>query len=210
MYGPSGIPNPAKYPLWGEASWNTYGVFYYVSGFIGYLLLGLYFRKFVGKLSWGKTLAWAVPLFLAGFAVCNVGFLTRVWADSKGVFPIEGPVGLAALWEGPWLNDTFGVALMAIAWILLFRKIERSDKFYEKVLLPVSRASYGIYLCHLLLLSIISGWVRNSLGLGADGVLGIWTTPVQIFAIALLSFAGTALFCVLVQKIPKVGKWVVG
>ena len=98
MYGPSGIPNPAKYPLWGEASWNTYGVFYYLSGFVGYLLLGLYFRKFVGKLSWGKTLAWAVPLFLAGFAICNVGFLTRVWADCKGVFPIEGPVSLAALW----------------------------------------------------------------------------------------------------------------
>ena len=211
MYGPSGIPNPAKYPLWGEASWNTYGVFYYLSGFIGYLLLGLYFRKFVGKLSWGKTLAWAVPLFLAGFAVCNVGFLTRVWADSKGVFPIEGPVGLAALWEGPWLNDTFGVALMAIAWILLFRKIERGGKFYERILLPVSKASYGVYLCHLLLLSVISGWIRSSLGLGADGVLGeIWTTPVQIFAIALLSFAGAALFSVLVQKIPKVGKWVIG
>ena len=210
MYGPSGIPNPAKYPLWGEASWNTYGVFYYLSGFVGYVLLGLYFRKFVGKLSWGKTLAWAVPLFLAGFAVCNVGFLTRVWADSKGVFPIEGPVGLAALWEGPWLNDTFGVALMTIAWILLFRKIERGDKFYDQVLLPVSKASYGIYLCHLLLLSVISGWIRGSLGLGADGVLGIWTTPVQIFAIALLSFAGAALFSVLVQKIPKVGKWVIG
>ena len=211
MYGPSGIPNPAKYPLWGEASWNTYGVFYYLSGFIGYLLLGLYFRKFVGRLSWGRTLAWAIPLFLAGFAVCNAGFLTRVWADSKGVFPIEGPVGLAALWEGPWLNDTFGVALMAIAWILLFRKIEGTDRFYDRVLLPVSKASYGMYLCHLLLLSVISGWIRNSLGLGADGVLGpVWTTPVQIFAIAILSFTGTALFCVLVQKIPKVGKWLIG
>ena len=211
MYGPSGIPNPARYPLWGEASWNAYGVFYYVSGFIGYLLLGLYFRKFVGKLSWGRTLAIAIPLFLAGFAVCNVGFLTRVWAESKGVFPIEGPVALAALWEGPWLNDTFGVALMAIAWILLFRKIERGGKFYEHVLLPVSKASYGIYLCHLLLLSVISGWIRSALGLGVDGVLGeIWTTPVQIFAIALLSFAGAALFSVLVQKIPKVGKWVIG
>ena len=211
MYGPSGIPNPAKYPLWGEASWNAYGVFYYVSGFIGYLLLGLYFRKFVGKLSWGRTLAIAIPLFLAGFAVCNVGFLTRVWADSQGVFPIEGPVGLAALWEGPWLNDTFGVALMAIAWILLFRKIERGGKFYEHVLLPVSKASYGIYLCHLLLLSVISGWIRGALGLGVDGVLGeIWTTPVQIFAIALLSFTGAALFSVLVQKIPKVGKWMIG
>jgi surface polysaccharide O-acyltransferase-like enzyme len=211
MYGPSGIPNPAKYPLWGEASWNTYGVFYYLSGFIGYLLLGLYFRKFVGKLSWGRTLAWAIPLFLAGFAVCNAGFLTRVWADSKGVFPIEGPVGLAALWEGPWLNDTFGVALMAIAWILLFRKIEKTDCFYDHVLLPVSKASYGMYLCHLLLLSVISGWIRSSLGLGADGALGpVWTTPVQIFAIAILSFTGTALFCVPVQKIPKVGKWLIG
>ena len=100
---------------------------------------------------------------------------------------------------------------MAIAWILLFRKIERSDKFYEHVLLPVSKASYGIYLCHLLLLSVISGWIRTSLGLGADGFLGeIWTTPVQIFAIALLSFAGAALFSVLVQKIPKVGKWIIG
>ena len=211
MYGPSGIPNPAKYPLWGEASWNTYGVFYYLSGFIGYLLLGLYFRKFVGRLSWGRTLAWAIPLFLAGFAVCNAGFLTRVWADSKGAFPIEGPVGLAALWEGPWLNDTFGVALMAIAWILLFKKIEKTDRFYDHVLLPISKASYGMYLSHLLLLSVISGWIRNTLGLGADGLLGpVWTTPVQIFAIAFLSFAVTALFCVLVQKIPKVGKWLVG
>ena len=83
-------------------------------------------------------------------------------------------------------------------------------KFYGQVLLPVSKASYGIYLCHLLLLSVISGWIRGSLGLGADGVLGIWTTPVQIFAIAFLSFAGAALFSVLVQKIPKVGKWVIG
>ena len=100
---------------------------------------------------------------------------------------------------------------MAIAWILLFKKIDKTDCFYEKVLLPVSNASYGMYLCHLLLLSVISGWIRSSLGLGADGVLGpVWTTPVQIFAIAILSFAGTALFCVLVQKIPRLGKWLIG
>ena len=211
IYGPSGIPNAAKYPLWGEASWNTYGLFYYLSGFIGYMLLGLYFRKFVGSLSWKKTLLVAVPLFLGGFAICNAGFLTRVWADAKDVFPVEGPVGLAAIWEGPWLNDTFGVALMTIAWILLFRKIERGSRFYDRVLLPVSKASYGMYLSHLLLLSLISAWIRSSMGLGEEGVLGaVWTTPVQIFAIAILSFVGTALFCVLVRRIPKAGKWLVG
>ena len=210
IYGPSGIPNAAKYPLWGEASWNTYGVFYYLSGFIGYLLLGLYFRKFVGKLSWGRTLAVAVPAFFAGFAICCGGFLSRVWADSDGVFPIEGPVGLAALWEGPWLNDTIGVALMTVAWILLFRKIETGGKFFDKVLLPVSKASYGMFLCHMLLLGGVSAWLRTALGTGTEGVLGLWTTPVQILATALLSFAGVAVFCVLVRKIPKAGKWIIG
>jgi len=210
IYGPSGIPNAAKYPLWGEASWNTYGTFYYLSGFVGYLLLGLYFRKFVGRLSWGRTLAIAVPAFLTGFAVCCGGFLSRVWADSQGVFPVEGPVGLAALWEGPWLNDTFGVALMALAWILLFRKIEHDGRFYEKVLLPVSKASYGMYLCHMLLLGLVSAWLRTALGVGPAGRLGLWTTPVEILSTALLSFVGVALFSIAVQRIPKVGKWVMG
>ena len=210
IYGPSGIPNAAHYPLWGEASWNTYGVFYYVSGFIGYLLLGLFFRKYVGRLSWGRTLGIALPLFLVGFAVCCGGFLTRVWADSKGVFPVEGPVGLAALWEGPWLNDTFGVALMTLAWVLLFRKIEGGGRFYEKILLPVSKASYGMYLSHLLLLGVVSAWIRSALGTGADGLLGIWTTPVQILASSLITFAAVAFLCVLVGRIPKLGKWIVG
>ena len=210
IYGPSGIPNTAKYPLWGEASWNSYGLFYYFSGFIGYLLLGLYFKKFVGELSVKRTLAMAVPLFLVGFGICNAGFLTRVWADCGGEFPIEGPVGLAALWEGPWLNDTFGVALMVVAWMLVFRLIKGGGAFYEKVLLPVSKASYGMYLCHLVILGAIAGWLRSTLGLGADGVLGIWTTPVQIFGIAILSFTASAIFCILVQKIPKAGRWIAG
>ena len=210
IYGPSGIPNAAKYPLWGEASWNTYGLFYYFSGFVGYMLLGLYFRRFVGELDWKKTLAVAVPVFLGGFAICSLGFLSRVWADCGGNFPIEGPVGLAALWEGPWLNDTFGVALMTIGWILVLRKVKGDGAFYKTVILPVSKASYGMYLCHMLLLGIISAWLRAALGLGTDGVLGVWTTPVQVFGTSLLSFVGVAVFCVLVQRIPRVGKWIVG
>ena len=157
IYGPSGIPNAAKYPLWGEASWNTYGVFYYLSGFVGYLLLGLYFRRFVGELSWKRTLLLAVPVFLTGFAICCVGFLSRVWADCHGVFPVEGPVGLAALWEGPWLNDTLGVALMTVGWVLLFRKIRHGSRSYERCILPLSKASYGMYLSHMLLLGLVSG-----------------------------------------------------
>lgn len=210
IYGPSGIPNFAKYPLWGEASWNTYGTFYYLSGFIGYMLIGLYFRKFVGELSWKKTLSIATPVFMTGFAICSVGFFYNVWKDADGVFPVEGSVGLAALWEGPWLNDTIGVAMMTIGWILLFRKIKGAGRFYKKILLPISNASYGIYLCHMLVLSFVATWFRTSLGRGEDGVLGIWTTPAEMFLSAVISFIVLSFLCVLIQRIPKVGKWIIG
>ena len=210
IYGPSGIPNPAKYPLWGEARWNSYGLFYYVSGMLGYLLLGLYFRKFVGEISWKKTIAIAVPVFLGGFAIGVFGFLRRVAVDSGGVFPVEGPVGLAALWETPWLNDSIGVAMMAIGWILILRKFNGSGRFYQKVILPVSKASYGMYLSHMLVLSVVSARLREVLKLGNDGLLGVWTTPVQILATAIISYLIVGLACVLFRKIPKIGKIIIG
>lgn len=210
IYGPTGIPNPAKYPLWGEASWNSYGMFYYVSGFIGYLLLGLYFRRFVGQLSWKKTLAVALPAWGLGFSIAFGDFLRRAFEYCGGVFPLEGKTGVAAILETSWVNDSIGVALMAIGWVLIFRKITATGCFYDKILLPVSKASYGMYLSHMIVLAAVSGWLRNSLGLGAEGVLGIWTTPVQIIGTATISFVTVAVANVLIQKIPKVGKFIVG
>ncbi|MBO5563103.1 MAG: acyltransferase [Bacteroidales bacterium] len=210
IYGPSGIPNPAKYPLWGEASWNSFGLFYYVSGFVGYLLLGLYFRRFAPELSWKKTLAVAVPVFLCGFAIGVLGFLRRVSLDAGGSYPVGGPAGMAALWETPWLNDSFGVALMAIGWILLMRKIQSQGWFYRKAVLPVSRAGYGMYLSHMLVLGVVSVWLRTALGLGDAGLLGIWTTPVQILLTAFVTFIVVALACVLIRKIPKAGRLIMG
>lgn len=209
-YGVSGLPRPALTPLWGEASWNTYGTFYYISGFVGYLLLGLYFRRFVGELSWKKSLAIAIPCYLAGFVVVFGGFLRRVFEMTEGVFPVEGLVEKAVWWETTWCNDTVGVALMTVAWILLFKKIKYNGNFYQKVLLPISKASYGIYLLHLLVLVPISGAVREWLGLGTEGLLGVWTTPVEIVVSAVLGFLASAIIAVVLQKLPKVGKCIVG
>lgn len=209
-YGPTGIPRQALYPLWGEASWNGYGLFYYMSGFIGYLLLGLYFRKFVGELSWSKTLGIAIPAWLGGFAITFGGFLRRVYETSGGNFPAEGIINDAVYWETTWCNDTIGVALMTVAWILLFRKIRSEGGFYKKVLLPVSKASYGVYLSHILVLVPIGGAVREWLGSGDEGLLGFWTTPVEIVLSAILAFVAVSALSVLIQKIPKIGKYIMG
>lgn len=209
-YGVSGLPRPALTPLWGEASWNTYGTFYYFSGFIGYLLLGLYFRRFVGELSWKKTLLISIPCYLGGFAIVFGGFLRRVFEMAEGTFPLQGTVKMAVWWETTWCNDTIGVVLMTVAWILLFKKIKSSGTFYNKMLLPLSKASYGLYLLHLLILVPICGAVREWLGVGAEGVLGIWTSPVQIVVSAVVGFGASAIVAVALQKIPKIGKYIIG
>ncbi|MBQ0077308.1 MAG: acyltransferase family protein [Bacteroidales bacterium] len=220
IYGPGGIPMPADYPLWGEASWNAYGLFYYFSGFIGYLLLGLYLRRFVGQMSTGRTLAIALPCWIGGFAVCFFGFLRRVFATAGGcggflgsdgsVFPIGGDISVAAGWETPWLFCTVGTLLMTIGWILLMRLWRAEGGFYRKVVLPVSKAGYGMYLCHMLALGSFAALFRSRLGVGTDGVLGVMTTPVEIILTAVCSYIVVALFSVLVQRIPKIGKFIIG
>ncbi len=209
-YGPTGIPRQALFPLWGEASWNAYGLFYYFSGFIGYLLLGLYFRKFVGIMSWARTLSISVPCYLLGFAISFGGFLHRAFESAQGIFPVGGAVDMAVWWETTWCNDTIGVALMTIAWLLIFRKANAHGTFYSKVLLPVSKASYGMYLCHMLILAPICGLFRGWLGSGSEGMLGLWTTPLEILLSAFTAFACVAAISVLLQRIPKIGKYIIG
>ena len=210
VYGVSGLPRQALFPLWGEASWNAYGVFYYLSGFVGYLLLGLYVRKFLGTWSWRKTLAVALPCFAAGFALSFGGFLRRVWLTSGGEFPVGGLVEKAVWWETTWCNDTLGVALMAIAWVLVFRKIQAAGGFYRRIALPLSRAGYGMYLCHLLVLVPICTWVRGWLGSGDAGILGSWTTPAEIVLSAVACFVVVGAGSIALQRIPKVGKYIMG
>ena len=67
-----------------------------------------------------------------------------------------------------------------------------------------------MYLSHLLVLVAVSAWLRELLGLGDKGVLGIWTTPVQILSTALIAYVLVAVACILIQKIPKLGKIIMG
>jgi surface polysaccharide O-acyltransferase-like enzyme len=99
---------------------------------------------------------------------------------------------------------------MTIGWILLFRKIKADGTVYRKVLLPVSKASYGMYLAHLLVLVPVCGLFRNWLGSGSEGVLGFWTTPVEIVLAAVVAFIAVAIASVILQKIPKIGKYIIG
>ena len=244
IYAADGLPAPALFPLWGEASWNPFGLLYYVSGFAGYMLLGLYIKRFVPANRIVRSLGWT--LFLVGFIWVCFGFLRRIAAS--GAFPVEGPVALAVGWEAAIAFCGLPVALTAAGFALAMSALRgrcprmtpaafspskilptgkipgtagRSDErmkapapesaFYRIIIRPLSEAGYGMYLAHMLVLAVVSGWLRGWLGIGPDGLLGpTWTTPVEILGTALISFVAVGIVAVFVRKIPVVGKWIIG
>lgn len=199
-FGPSGLPRQALYPLWGEASWNSNGAFYYVSGLIGYMLLGLWFRKFGTGISRGRSILTGIAGFLAGFAITFGGFVRRALASAGGVFPVEGRVDMAIRWETTWQYESLGVALMTIGVVLMMKNIRSDGRFYRAVVKPLSEAGYGIYLAHMVALSAYS---RLFIQL-------IPCTPLAIMATATASFVTVSVVAVMVRRIPVAGKWIMG
>lgn len=187
--------------IWGEGHWTEYGTFYYVSGFIGYLMLGLYFRKFVGELSWKKTLLIALPLFLGGFAIAAGWFYSFIPKD----FPVDQPVSTAVHMEVMTRFCTISVAMMTIGAFLLIRKINCSGGFYKHIVLPVSKASYGMYLMHMFALVPLFNFWHSAIGTD-----GFWTTPAVVVLSAVCTYVLCALVSIPLQKIPKVGKYIIG
>ncbi len=204
-----GLPAQAFFPLWGEASWNAYGTFYYVSGFIGYLLVGLYLKKFLVRSRWLRWTGWS--LFLMGFVAIVRGLLNRFSATGE-VFPLTGDLAVAVAWETPITFCSLPVVLTSVGLVLVFMQGRQNGEspFYRHIIQPLSQAGYGMYLIHMLVLAQFSALYRNWLGLGAEGLLGYWTTPVQILATALSSFVVVGILAVILQRIPKVGKYLMG
>ncbi|MDD6030150.1 MAG: acyltransferase [Kiritimatiellae bacterium] len=191
-----GAPDFGAVPyLWGECPWNGFGMFQYVSGFVGYLLLGFWFRKFAGTWSWRKTLVRAVPLHLAGWALVALPFLMRIPAE--GGYPVVRPYATAVDLEMSWEFCSLGVAMTVAAYFMVIRKLTATGAFYAKVVRPLAEASYGTYLVHILVLvPVVGGFLKPHL-----------PTPCAIVLGAAATFALSSLASLLLRRIPKVGRF---
>lgn len=123
--------------LLGVCDWNAYGTFYYVSGFLGYLLLAFYLAKYPPAWSWRRTLCITVPMFVAGYLVTSLGYVM-----TQKYFP-----GNYAYLEIVWLFAGINVFMMTFPLFVIVQKLNvRSSPALSRL----AAMTFGIYLCHFI------------------------------------------------------------
>lgn len=131
--------------LWGECDWNVFNTFYYMSGFMGYMVLAYYLKKYPLNWTWTKTLSVAIPVYLAGYAVTSFGYVLI-----NNQFP-----GNYKYLEIPWTMCGINVAMQAVGVFLIFMKLKiKSNARLSKL----AGMMFGIYLCHFPLVHIAYDW----------------------------------------------------
>ena len=178
------------YPqIWGEAFWNHTPTLYYFSGFLGYVVLANYLKRFCAQASTRQVL-WAVLLLLLGYAITAGGFIYRLDTE-KYIMTLELT----------WGFETINVAMLALALFLLFKQMAQVTVpgFVSRALGSIARLSYGMYLAHIMLLNWVFGLLSKYLANAA----------ISIPVIAFCTFLCTYVVVKILSFIPK-SKWLVG
>lgn len=171
------IGNFGHMGIWGECDWNPYGMFYYMSGFAGYIVLACYLRRWPLTWSARKMTAILVPMFIAGYAISFGGFLVI-----QTYYP-----GNYAYLEMIWYFCGLNVWMMTFP---VFAAMQRMKGNGSRRLRKMAGLTFGIYLCHFPFEYLTYDWLDTP---------GLWA-PLRIIAGGVLSFAiATALTWLLSQ-----------
>lgn len=171
--------------IFGACDWNAYGTFYYITGFIGYMVLVYYLRRFPLKWSNGRMLAICLPMFAAGYAITFGGFV-RI----QDFFP-----GDYSYLEVIWYFTGINVFMMTFPILMIFSRLSIKPRRWISRLAGLS---FGIYLCHFIFVYI-----------AFDIFNPIPVHPVaKIFAMAVCSFGAAAALSWLCSLTPLTKRFV--
>ena len=129
------VGNYGNMGLLGECDWNIYGTFYYMSGFIGYIILAYYLKTYPLQWSNRKMAAICIPMFIVGYIITSVGYIV-----TNSYFP-----GNYAYLEILWYFTGINVFMMTFP---IFVAAQRINKTSHPVLSNVAKLTFGVYLCH--------------------------------------------------------------
>lgn len=179
--------------VFGLCFWNPYfHMFYYCSGYLGYLVLAHYIRV---HLHWNRSIRMAVgaTCLLIGAAFTGWSF----WYMGEPGVMVDTP-----MLEWSWEFCTPNVLCATFGAFLMFTCIK--DKEAPKWITELSRLSFGMYLMHLFFLSNIA-----PLFIAGNQASPLLPVYLSIPCIAVLTFICCAVTSKMISLIPG-SRWVIG
>ena len=173
--------NGGNMGLWGVCDWNPYGMLYYFSGFLGYIVLAYYLMKYPLHWSWKRTLSVAIPLLLTGYGITAGGFVLMQHYH-PGSYPHL---------EIVWFFSGINVFLMTFSMFIIMKKIKVKS---SPLLTKAASLTFGVYLCHFVFVQM-----------GYDFIYPNMPVPpfAKIFLIAIFAFA-VSLFITWLLSLTKI------
>jgi surface polysaccharide O-acyltransferase-like enzyme len=166
----------------GECTWNQSPMLYYFNGFVGYLILGSYFRKY------GVWSTFTAAMMLL------IGYAATVYIFNTRISTVEDVVDL----EIPWDFCVINVAMMVIGIFSLVSKLEfKKQNWMTRLIVDVSLCSFAMYLSHIMLLNLYHDLL--------DGISS--SVLVKIPLIACCTFITVYLIVKLLSYLPKSKYW---
>ena len=179
--------------LWGTCFWHPYfGMFYYCSGYLGYLVMAHYIRV---HLKWdrAKRLKVGIGSFVAGAAF-------TAWSAWHAGVP--GIVMQTPSYEWSWEFCTPNVLLATFGAFLMFTCIKRQEA--HPWITGISKLTFGMYPMHILFLSNIA-----PLFMPEGAAQPVLPVAVTIPCMAVLCFVCCVVTTKLISLIPG-SKWIIG
>ena len=170
--------------VWGQCFWNEFHALWYFSGFLGYLVMAHYIHHHL-KWSNAKRL-WIGGSVLAVAAVWTI--LSFYIQATPGVIHATPDIELG------WNMCTINVALCTFGAFVMFTCIKKENK----LIVDISKMSFGMYLMHIL-------W----LGLWVSIFKPILPTVAAIPAIAVATFVSSYIATKILSYLPY-SYWILG
>lgn len=127
--------------LYGESYWNEFGMFWNFSGYIGYMVLAHYIKKYVDW-STAKAVKICVPTIILGtLATISIFYFNTPHCETVPET------------ELPWFHCSTIIAVTNAATFVLMLQIKKGTGLFYALVKEISSLSYGMYLMHLLLLN---------------------------------------------------------
>lgn len=158
---------PGNSQIFGMCDWNIFGTFYYVSGFVGYLLLGYYWRAYPPQWSWKKTLCICIPAFVIGAIITYL---------SLDLLVTHLPEQTSFAWH-------FAIAHVFLLTFPLYIVVQKADIKPTKMLSKVASATLGIYLCHFIFIHIGYDLFHHLLPQGTPAAIHILCNSIATFIV---------------------------